>query len=165
MPSFNKIGTIDYLISAKLINDGDERSTRRSFVYFSGTDLNFFINAKARSRDAYNVALKYKWRLLRFNGSEYCKTDKYGYDYLRGGYFSDKLILGDRLNIPFVTPSGEYKLQLRISRAHELITFPEWVDLVSVTLLDKERAKLKMWLALIGIAVAIVIGLLTWWLR
>jgi hypothetical protein len=165
MPTFNKLRLPGYNISAKLINGNDERSTRHSLFYLTGTDLDLFIKAIPNSEGEL-VWLKYEWRLLRFNGSDYVKTEKEDLDYLRGYPLSDKPMLFGKLNIPFVIPAGTYKLQLKVFRNDEVITYPEWVDLFGITLWDKDNAKHNLVFLVAGtILGAIVTAIITWVLK
>jgi hypothetical protein len=168
---FKYILLSDYDVTAKAITDWYSYKPRIIRRYLTGDDVWILVTAKPKSQKA-NVMLDYEWRLVRFNGEKYIPiVGLSGHDCLRGGYERSYQeypfgLLGNVFHINQIAPSGEYRLELKISRQGEVLTNPEWRDFGTLEVLNrgevevnKEFLRTRIIWAIIGIAIGAVLTL------
>jgi len=173
MKPFRHISLRDYEIDVKAIRNRDSKRVRLIRRYLTGMDVYILIKAEVKSIEA-NVALDYEWRLLRWNGNVYKPIKPTGWQgsgCLRGNLEVIKkknivAILDDKFIVEHIAPSGEYKLELKISRYGNVLTNPEWYSLGEIVVLNSGEVELKkelqknavIW-AMIGIAIGTILTL------
>lgn len=169
---FKHISLSDYKITAEAIKDRYSDKPRFIRRYLTGDDIWIRIIAEPHSLKA-NVALDYDWRLLRFNESKdaYQPIGLRGSDCLRGSleinYKKHPFgLLRDVFYIDHIAPSGEYRLELKISRGDKVLTSPEWHNLGAIEVQNRSEVEIKkelqrnaiMW-AMVGIVIGSIITL------
>ena len=175
MIPFKHISINDYEITARAVKDRYSSKPRLIRRYLTGDDVWIRVTAEPRSPKA-NVALDYEWRLLRFNESKdaYQPIGLSGFDCLRGGFEDIKKyplgVLSDIFYIEHIAPSGEYRLELKISRGDKVLTYPEWRNLGAIEVQNGSEVEIRKELqrnsikwAMIGILVGTILTLIIPW--
>jgi hypothetical protein len=154
MPSFGKVKWEGYSIRVF----ETERDIYRLFPiipYFWDTNINLdiVIDAPKKVRQATGTSLKYEWELLDLDDNV-VRSGQGSYGFITGSFSSARK--HDAIKIGYLKPQQCYRLEITLTDIHGNTSAP--LQIATFTIKDRDELYMQLFIALIAIIMALILG-------